>query len=140
MKIKLENDAFMPTKAYESDAGYDLYSREKKVIYPSICNSNATFDTGVHLQIPEGYYGKIESRSGLNVKNSVVSCGGVIDSHYTGSIKVKLYNFGVEPYIVHPGDRIAQIIIQPFANVNLEQVDDLEDSDRGNSGFGSSGK
>lgn len=151
MKIYLEDGAKMPTKGYPSDAGYDLYSREEEVIYPLRAEFNSgrldyslaggvVFDTGLHMEIPEGYFGKVESRSGLNVKHNVVSCGGVIDSHYRGSIKVKLYNLGTEPYMVKPGDRIAQLIIQPFLNVDLEEVDELEDSDRGESGIGSTGK
>lgn len=150
MKIYLEDGAKMPTKGYPSDAGYDLYSREEEVIYPLRAEFNAgrldyslaggvMFDTGVHMEIPEGYFGKVESRSGLNVKHNVVSCGGVIDSHYRGSIKVKLYNLGTEPYVVEKGSRIAQIVLIPCLNTELETVDDLSETDRGVNGIGSTG-
>ena len=152
MKIKLDDGAICPTRAHETDAGLDLYSREEKdipCIGTQVVHADGqietlppcqTFDTGVHMEIPQGFFGKIESRSGLNVKACVVSCGGVIDSDYRGSIVVKLYNFGTKPYRVHKGDRIAQIIIQPCAAPRIEVVDALDDTARGNNGFGSSGR
>ncbi len=159
MKIVLDEGAKIPTRAHETDAGLDLYCREEVTIYPigrkdvtgvfangqyrlayfDIPNS-VSIDTGVHMEIPNGYFGKIESKSGLNVKNGIVSCGGVIDSGYTGSIVVKLYNFGTEPYIFQAGDKVAQIIIQPYIAPDLEVVDKLCDTDRGSGGFGSTGK
>ena len=94
MKIKcmLDVNAKIPVKAHESDAGFDLYSRETKVVPKG---SHATFDTGVHIQIPEGMVGFLKSKSGLNVNHSIES-EGVIDSGYTGSIIVKLYNHGTD--------------------------------------------
>lgn len=148
MKIKLDPGAYVPTRVHEADAGLDLYSMEEKVIAPAVhitrsdvffAEHSAAFDTGVHMAIPKGYFGKIESRSGLNVKNSVVSCGGIVDAGYTGSIKVKLYNFGTEAYTVHRGDRIAQIIIQKCELPELELVPFLDETERAESGFGSSG-
>lgn len=145
MKIKLDLCATMPTRAHETDAGLDLYSAEDKIILPrTICDSvyvdcGETFDTGVHIAFDRGTYGKIESKSGLNVNHSVVSCGGVIDEGYTGSIKVKLYNFGTKPYSVHAGDKIAQLIVQNYLTPELELVDDLDDTERGDNGFGSTG-
>ena len=139
MKIKLDPWAKMPTRAHSTDAGLDLYSRETKVLLP-MCENAATFDTGVHIELPHGYYGKIESKSGLNVNHSVVSCGGVIDEGYTGSITVKLYNLGEEPYTVRNGDKIAQLVIMPYATPELERVDTLEATDRGDAGFGSTGR
>lgn len=151
MKIKLDDGAIMPTRAHETDAGLDLYSREDKIIprqkivpdqgcffFSNECSE--TFDTGVHIEIPHGYYGKIESKSGLNVKASVVCCGGVIDEGYTGSIVVKLYNFGSSAYRVFSGDKIAQLIIQPYSAPKLELVDELGKTDRGDNGFGSTGR
>ena len=99
-----------------------------------------TFDTGVHIEIPRGYYGKIESKSGLNVNDSIVSCGGVIDEGYTGSIRVKLYNFGKADKHFSVGDKIAQIIIQPYSTPELELADELSETERGDNGFGSTGK
>lgn len=152
MKIVLDEGAIMPTHAHPTDAGLDLYSREEKAILPrqmTMYDSSAIaeavpigeiFDTGVHVELPPGYYGKIESKSGLNVNHDIVSCGGVIDEGYTGSIKVKLYNLGNKPYIVHEGDKIAQLIIQPYSVPELEIVDKLRETPRGENGFGSTGR
>lgn len=136
MKIKLDPGSRMPERAHDQDAGLDLYSREEQIILPG---ESAVFDTGVHVELPEGTFGKLESKSGLNVKYSVVSCGGVIDCGYTGSIAVKLYNLGDKPYMVRKGQKIVQMIIQPYLAPDLEVVDRLEDTDRGEKGFGSSG-
>lgn len=151
MKIKLDDGAIMPTRAHETDAGLDLYSREiktiprQKIVQDQGCfflsnECSETFDTGVHIEIPHGYYGKIESKSGLNVKASIVCCGGVIDEGYTGSIVVKLYNFGPSAYRVFAGDKIAQLIIQPYSAPEMELVDELGATDRGDNGFGSTGR
>ena len=139
MKVKLDPGAKMPTRAHETDAGLDLYSRETVTIFPG---RSEVFDTGVHIELPHGYYGKIESKSGLNVNQGVVSCGGVIDEGYTGSIVVKLYN--LEPsdgnlYTIHAGDKIAQLVIQAYATPELELVDALDETERGSNGFGSTG-
>lgn len=137
LKVKLDDGARMPTRAHETDAGLDLYAVEGKIIWPGF---SRTFDTGVHIELPQGYYGKIESKSGLNVNHSIVSCGGVIDEGYTGSIKVKLYNFGTEDYRIDDGDKIAQLIIMPYAAPELELVDELVETPRGDQGFGSTGR
>jgi dUTP pyrophosphatase len=137
MKIMLDNGAILPTRAHLTDAGLDLYARETRGMEPG---QLAVFDTGVHMEFPHGYYGKIESKSGLNIKYGVVSCGGVIDEGFTGSITVKLYNLSQEPYIVSKGDKIAQLVIQPYATPKLEIVDELADTPRGTAGFGSTGK
>ena len=145
MRVKIDKGAILPTRAHEADAGLDLYATKDYVIYPysekycGLYPNSVSIDTGVHLEIPLGYFGKIESRSGLNVKHNIVSCGGVVDSGYTGSIVVKLYNLGTEPYTFHKGDKIAQIVIQPCISPKLEVVDELSKTDRGNNGFGSSG-
>lgn len=141
MKIKLDPGAYMPARAHEDDAGLDLFSMEDKVIWPAaLVGDGAVFDTGVHMEIPHGYFGKIESKSGLNVNSGVVSHGGVVDSGYTGSIKVKLYNHGPRGYAVRKGDKIAQIVIQPYAAPELELVSHLDETERGSRGFGSSGR
>lgn len=136
--VVLEIGAKMPTRAHSTDAGLDLYSRENKVIMPF--GGSATFDTGVHMAFKHGTYGKIESKSGLNVNHDVVSCGGVIDEGYTGSIAVKLYNFSKEEYLVKEGDKIAQLVIMPYLTPTLFPTDRLGRSDRGDNGFGSSGR
>ena len=153
MKVKINPGSYLPTRAHATDAGLDLYSMEDKTIppvgsvdfdaktyAPSKMPCSATFDTGVHIAFDPGTYGKIESKSGLNAKHSVVSCGGVIDEGYTGSIVVKLYNFGTSPYTVHKGDKIAQLVIMPYLAPEFELVSALDDTDRGDNGFGSTGK
>lgn len=137
MKVKLDDGAFMPTRAHPTDAGLDLRAKERMKIWPG---QSAIIDTGVHIELPPGYYGKIESKSGLNVNHDIVSCGGTIDEPYRGSIVVKLYNLGDTAYVFHPGDKVAQLVIQPYIAPELEIVDELSETDRGSDGFGSSGK
>ena len=141
MKIMLDKGAKMPTRAHPYDAGLDLYALEGVGSYGiSPCGGSVTIDTGVHVQIPEGYVGFIKAKSGLNVKHGL-TCTGVIDSHYTGSIAVKLYNHHhCLRYDVRPGDKIAQLVILPCLLPDLELVDSLEDTDRGENGFGSTGR
>ena len=139
LPVFLDDGAIMPTRAHKTDAGLDLYSREHVTIPGS--GGSATFDTGVHIKLPPNTYGKIESKSGLNVKFGVVSCGGVIDEGYTGSIKVKLYNFGPNSLHAVPGMKIAQLIVQPCEYVTVKQLDYWNnDTDRGDKGFGSTGR
>lgn len=137
MLIKLDAGAIMPTRAHETDAGLDIYAREHQVI-PA--RESAIFDTGVHIEIPSGFVGFLKSKSGLNVKHGITS-DGVIDAGYTGSIVAKLYNNSGYDYIVNKGDKITQLVILPIAHdFALELVDSLEETDRGNNGFGSSGR
>lgn len=136
MRIKLDEGAKMPTRAHATDAGLDLYARESAMV-PA--RSTAVFDTGVHVELPEGTVGMLKSKSGLNVKHGITSAG-VIDVGYTGSIKVKLYNHSNEPYAVLAGDKISQLVIMPVLYPDLELVEDLGVTERGNGGFGSSGR
>ena len=138
MKINysLDAGAKTPTKAHLLDAGFDLYSKETKTVHKS---SYTIFDTGVHIQIPEGMVGFLKSKSGLNVKHNIQS-EGVIDSGYTGSIIVKLYNHGDKDYVVNCGDKITQLVLLPIPSITLNKVQKLEETERGDNGFGSSGK
>ena len=135
MKVKLDDGAYMPTRAHSTDAGLDLYAPCLAVIPPdgSVC-----IDTMVHVAIPEGFVGMIKSKSGLNVKNGITS-EGVIDCGYTGSMVVKLYNHGKETVTIKRGQKISQLVIMPIITPELELVDDLEETERGNGGFGSTG-
>lgn len=140
MKIMLDEGAKMPTRAHPYDAGLDLYAPEGEGLYCiNACGGSVTIDTGVHVQIPEGCVGLVKSKSGLNVKRGL-TCTGVIDAHYTGSITVKLYNNHCLRYDVRPGDKIAQLVIVPCVLLPLELVDSLEETDRGDNGFGSTGR
>ena len=136
MKIKLDPGAYMPERAHEADAGYDIRTPERKVIHPG---GSIVVETGVHVQIPKGFAGFLKSKSGLNVLNDLTGTG-LIDSGYTGSITVKLYNHGVQPHVFQAGDKIIQIVFLPIYTPELELVDELEDTERGASGFGSTGK
>ena len=136
MKIKLDNGAYTPTRAHSADAGLDIYSRERKLVR---AHDSECFDTGVHMEIPKGFVGFLKSKSGLNVKHGLTS-EGVIDSGYTGSICVKLYNNSDEEYIINRGDKISQLVILPIVLPDLEIVKELGKTDRGSNGFGSSGK
>ena len=136
MKIKLDSGAYLPTRAHETDAGLDLYSMEDKTI-PDLWG--VEFDTGVHVAIPEGYVGLVKSKSGLMMKRNITT-DGTIDCGYTGSIRVKLFNHGENVYRVMKGQKIAQLVIVPIITPELEVVDSLEETERGNGGFGSTGK
>lgn len=137
VKIVLDEGAKMPTRAHASDAGLDLYCVQSVIVEP---HQSTTIDTGVHMALDDGTFGQIVSKSGLNVKHGIVCCGGTIDAGYTGSIVVKVYNLSNEWYTFEPGDKIAQMIIMKYESPEMKLVDKLDDTERGNSGFGSSGK
>ena len=137
VRVALDNGAYMPQKAHEEDAGFDLRTPED--VYVGGLGS-AIIDTGVHMEIPKGYVGFLKSKSGLNVKASLQG-EGVIDSGYTGSIVVKLYNNSSKSYRFERGDKIIQIVLLPIPEVELIKVDKLdENTERGNGGFGSTGR
>lgn len=136
LKVVLDDGAKMPTRAHSSDAGFDLYARETAIVE---AKDSCKFDTGVHIEIPEGYVGFLKSKSGLNVKHGITS-EGVIDAGYTGSIVVKLYNNSGYDYKVNAGDKISQLVLLPIVTPELEIADSLTNSDRGDNGFGSSGR
>ena len=146
LKVKLDPGAIMPTRAHSTDAGLDLYSPVDVVVpgckrkwFRRVSVGNSIIDTGVHVEIPAGYVGMIKSKSGLNVKHGITS-EGVIDSGYTGSIVVKLYNHGKAAVHIEKGQKISQLVLLPIITPELELVDSLEETDRGNGGFGSTGK
>jgi dUTP pyrophosphatase len=136
MKIKLDAGAFIPVRAHDTDAGADLRSPIDAMV-PA--RGSCVIDTGVHIQLPHGYVGMLKSKSGLNVKYGITS-EGVIDEGYTGAIKVKLYNNSDEYHAIERGDKITQLVIVPCEYVRFEAVDELDDSERGDGGFGSTGK
>ena len=136
MRVVLDENAIMPTRAHPFDAGLDLYAREDQIV-PA--KESAKFDTGVHIEIPKGYAGFLKSKSGLNVKHNITS-EGVIDCGYTGSIVVKLYNHGGYDYKVNKGDKITQLVVVKVSLDDCYQVDSLEETERGDGGFGSTGR
>lgn len=137
MRVKLDAGAFAPTRAHKGDAGLDLMSREDRLVR---AHQSATFATGVHVEIPEGCAGLMVSKSGLNVRHDITSTG-LIDHGYTGEIVVKLDNSGETDYMVHRGDKISQLVIIPlWFDPLIEIVDEISGVERGDKGFGSSGR
>lgn len=136
LPVKLDPGARPPERAHALDGGLDLFSREDKTI-PA--HKSAVFDTGVHMQIPLGYCGILISKSGLNCRHNLTS-HGLIDSGYTGSIRVKLYNHGDKDYTVRREDKISQIVITPCVCAGVVVVDEIEGGERQSNGFGSSGR
>ncbi len=133
----VDDEDCRPLRAHPSDAGLDLRVKEPCLVKKG---ESVIIDTGVHFEIPEGYYGKLESKSGLNIKHGIVCLGGVIDSGYTGPVIAKLYNFGDEDYSFEKGDKCVQIIFHKCYTPKLNIVDSFAETERGDNGFGSSGK
>lgn len=137
MKFILDEGAYEPVRGHEFDAGLDLRTPVDFLIHP---HSSYTVDTGVHIQLPKYCYGKLESKSGLHVNDDIVCLGGVIDTGYTGSIRVKLYNMGATFKKFKAGDKIVQLIVNSCIIPDIEYVDEFENTERGDNGFGSTGK
>lgn len=136
---KLSDNAIMPTYGTEYSAGADLYSGMDDVtINP---NETVFIHTDISIEIPVGLVGLIYARSGMACKKGVAPANkvGVIDSDYRGEIMVALYNHSDKPVTVAKGDRVAQLVIAPYIKATFEEVEDLEDTVRGEGGFGSTG-
>lgn len=126
-----------PVKGTPDAAGYDLFSIEEGEIYPQ---ERKMIDTGIQMEIPKGYYGRIAPRSGLALKNGIDVMAGVIDSDYRNNIKCILLNTDINNiYKYNIGDKIAQIIIEKHYEINFIDVDTLDKTER-SGGFGSTGK
>jgi dUTP pyrophosphatase len=140
--IKLAAEAREPSKAHVSDAGFDLYSIHD--IELSHDAQTVLVRTGIAMAIPIGYYGRIASRSGLSINNNIEIGAGVIDSGYRGEIMVKLRLFhsgpGDAPVVLRKGSRVAQLIITPCPPASMRLVDQLDNTERADGAFGSSGK
>lgn len=135
---RLRDDATLPTQAYAGDAGLDLAACDEVELRPGEC---AIVPTGVAVEIPGGYAGFVQPRSGLAARNgiAIVNSPGLIDSGYRGEIRVVLLNTDAsEPFLVTPGMRIAQLVIAPVASVRVREVEQLGATGRGDRGFGSS--
>lgn len=136
MRIVLDDGAYIPLRAHETDAGLDLRT-PKDVTVPA--KGSVIVDTGVHIELPPNTVGMLKSKSGLNVKYGITS-EGVIDVGYTGSIVAKLYNHSETHVILKKGNKITQLVIIPIVPVELEQVSELMATERGSGGFGSTGR
>lgn len=139
IKIMLDPGAKPPKRAHSIDAGLDLFVPENFSTTSVFRNNSIVIDTGVHVEIPEGYVGLLKSKSGLNVKHNLTG-EGVIDSGYTGSIVAKIYNHGSERYTFKPGDKLIQLLIIKCETPEVVLVDSFEETERGDSGFGSTGR
>lgn len=136
LRVKLDEGAHVPTRAYPTDAGLDLYSRESVVLNPL---GRHTFDTGVHIELPSGYMARVLSKSGLFKHDGIITTG-VVDAGYSGSVGVTLYNTTGKAVYVDEGQKIAQLALVPIATPEVVVVDEIEEQGRGNNGFGSSGR
>ena len=134
---KLCFDAIIPTRGSDGAVGYDLYSSEDATVP---CQAGrALVGTGIALSIPDGLYGRVAPRSGLAVKHCINVGAGVIDPDYTGEVKVVLFNHGTEDFEIKKGDRIAQLVLERCETPPIEEINIVEDTERGSGGFGSTG-
>ena len=139
---KINSWSKLPTRGSDYAAGYDLYADQSVTVSSG---QTVLVGTGVALEIPEGYFGAVYARSGLATKQGLrpANCVGVIDSDYRGQVFVAVHNDNIEPEgyrSIEQGDRIAQLVIQKFEPAEFEEVEDLEETKRGEGGFGSTGK
>ena len=138
---KLNKSAIIPTRGSNQAAGYDLYACvDTPVNIPAHCTEK--IPTGLAIEIPDGYFGGIFARSGLATKHGLrpSNCCGVVDSDYRGNVIVALHNDTNEEKLIMPGERIAQLVVLPYLPIIFEEVEELTDTERGDSGFGSTGK
>jgi dUTP pyrophosphatase len=134
---KLCFDAIIPTRGSDRSVGYDLYSLVDTIVP---CQAgNALVATGLAITLPPGCYGRVAPRSGLAVKHCINVGAGVIDPDYTGEVKVVLFNHGDKDFEVKKGDRIAQLVLERCETPSIEEINIVEDTERGSGGFGSTG-
>lgn len=134
---KLSPDAILPAYAHSWDAGMDLFANETVTINPGEVGK---IKSGIAFEIPDGYVGLVWDKSGLSMNHKLKTLGGVIDSGYRGESVVGIINLGSEPYTFEKGHKIAQMLIQKIEHLNVVEVENLSESDRGANGFGSTGK
>ena len=139
LKIKkIDDSAIIPNYAHNTDSGMDLYSIEDKIIRPS---ETALIKTGLKIELPANTEAQIRPKSGIALKHSVtvLNTPGTIDEGYTGEIQVILINHGERLYKINKGEKIAQMVIMPVIRVQVEEVNELQETSRGLGGFGSTG-
>jgi len=133
---KLHPDAILPKYANEHDAGMDLYASESLILQPG---KRKLVSTGIAMAIPQGYVGLMWDKSGIAMKYGLKTMAGVIDAGYRGEIKILVHNLSNQEYLIEKGYKIAQMLIQPIEKKQLLEVEELDTTDRGEGGFGSSG-
>jgi dUTP pyrophosphatase len=136
---KLATDALLPIRKSEKAAGYDVYSNEAVTLPPLSASKSVLVSTGIAMTVPDGTYGQLAPRSGLSVKGIHVGAG-VIDADYTGEVKVLLFNLTDKEITLEKHERIAQLIIKKIETPEVEEVEELGVTERGEQGFGSTGK
>lgn len=140
--IKIREDAIEPTQGSAAAAGYDLYVPSNNEDIEIAPHTTVKVDTGIAIALPQYTFGAIFARSGLATKQGLrpANCVGVVDADYRGNIIVALHNDTDETKIIKNRERIAQLVIIPYMHVNFNQVKELDDTERGENGFGSTGK
>lgn len=136
LRVRLAPGSYLPQRAHGTDGGLDLRTPVDAYVRAGGCT---VVDTGVHIQLPPCTVYMIKSKSGLNIKDGIVS-EGVIDEGYTGSITVKLYNHGAEAKQFSRGDKITQLVVLPVLYVKVEQAEEIQGGPRGDNGYGSTGR
>ena len=136
---KLNPSAVLPTRGSDLAAGYDLYSNERVTIWP---NETKIVSTGIAVEMPPWVFGAVYPRSGLAIKYGVdlANCVAVFDADYRGDWRIALHNNTNSPFAVEHGDRIAQVIFQPYLVANISEVNELSETERGSGGLGSTGR
>jgi len=134
---KLHPDAKLPSYAHVGDAGMDFFALEKVAVK---AGEHIAVKTGISMEIPHGYVGLLWDKSGLAIKEGIKLLGGVIDAGYRGEIQIGLINLGKNTYTFEAGHKVAQMLIQKVESPDLVEVKDLNESSRGEKGFGSTGK
>jgi len=135
--VKLNDDAKIPSYAHTEDAGMDLFSNENN--YTLKVGERKGFSTGIKMEIPDGYAGLVWDKSGLAFKKGIKTMAGVIDSTYRGEIVIILINLGSSEYLVEKGSKIAQMIVQKIEHFQFSVQNSIENTSRGEKGFGSTG-
>lgn len=133
---KLSPDAILPSYAHEGDAGLDFYSMENFILTQGM---RRAVSTGISMELPPGYVALVWDKSGLAAKKGITVLGGVMDSHYRGEYKIILYNTDPDDFVIKKGDKIAQVLIQPVETAQIQIVEELSKTTRGEGRFGSTG-
>lgn len=136
VKVQLDDGAYMPTRAHDTDAGADLYCMEDFIV-PA--HDSVVIGTGVHIELPEYTVGMVKSKSGLNI-NACITCEGVVDEGYDGEIRLRVYNHGDYDYAFAAGDKVTQFVVLPVLYPTYIKVTKIDGGARGSDGFGSTGR
>ena len=135
--VRLRDGARLPTRGSNGAGGWDLFAVNGQVICP---NTRVSIPLGLSITVPDGTYGRLAGRSSVALRHGVFVTAGVIDRDYTGEVGLILFSIGINPYIMNEGDRIGQLLIERIAHVKIIEYEELEETQRGCGGFGSTGQ